>query len=485
MSTLSHSHILPVIENGVTMIKTFIASFAFLFAGLAHAAPTPVVDVADLVEKEGPAVVNISTTTLIPHGAKGMPFPMPGDDEMFDFFRKFFPPGSGNPQQPMPKEVPAHSAGSGFIVSSDGYILTNAHVVDGADEVEVKLIDKRKFTAKVVGSDERTDVALIKIKANKLPVVNMGDPNRLRVGEAVVAIGSPFGFENSVTSGIVSAKGRSLPDENYVPFIQTDVAINPGNSGGPLFNMKGEVVGINSQIYSRSGGYQGVSFAIPIDVAMDVAEQIKTVGKVSRGWLGVAIQEVTADLAESFGLSRPAGALISQVQDDSPAQKGGLQVSDIILRFDGKPVENSGDLPRVVGAIKPGSKVPVQVWRKGALKELTVALGAMPNEDNGGPTSVKSGKASKGGLILSELSAEQKKALDISSGVLVDGSSGDALRAGIREGDVILAVNNASVKTVDEFRRLIQDVPKGKSAAILIRRGDGTIYIPLKISSDE
>jgi serine protease Do len=468
------------------MIKTFIASFAFLFAGWVHAAPGPITDVADLVEKEGPAVVNISTTTLIPHGTKGMPFPMPGDDEMFDFFRKFFPPGNGNPQQQMPKEVPAHSAGSGFIVSSDGYILTNAHVVDDADEVEVKLIDKRKFTAKVVGSDERTDVALIKIKAIKLPVVTMGDPNKLRVGEAVVAIGSPFGFENSVTSGIVSAKGRSLPDENYVPFIQTDVAINPGNSGGPLFNMKGEVVGINSQIYSRSGGYQGVSFAIPIDVAMDVAEQIKTAGKVSRGWLGVAIQEVTADLADSFGLSRPSGALISQVQDDSPAQKGGLQVSDIILRFDGKPVENSGDLPRLVGAIKPGTKVPVQVWRNGALKDMVVALGAMPDEGAGhGPVSTSPGKASKGGLVLSELSAEQRKSMDITGGLLVEESSGDAVRAGIREGDVILAVNNTPVKTVEDFRHLIQDVPTGKSAAILIRRGDGTIYIPLKISSDE
>ncbi|MGA7179263.1 MAG: DegQ family serine endoprotease [Thiobacillaceae bacterium] len=467
------------------MIKTFIVSSAFLFASLAHATPGLVIDVADLVEKEGPAVVNISTTTLIPHGPRGMPFPMPNEDDMFDFFRKFLPPGDANPRRPIPREIPAHSAGSGFIVSSDGYILTNAHVVDGADEVEVKLIDKRKFTAKVVGTDSRTDVALIKIKADRLPVVTMGDPIKLRVGEPVVAIGSPFGFENSVTSGIVSAKGRSLPDENYVPFIQTDVAINPGNSGGPLFNMKGEVVGINSQIYSRSGGYQGVSFAIPIDVAMDVAEQIKTGGKVSRGWLGVAIQEVTADLAESFGLSRPVGALVSVVQDESPAQKAGLQVSDIILRFDGKPVENAGDLPRLVGSTKPGSRVPVQVWRRGAVKELTVALGSVPDDKGATPLSVASGRASKGGLVLSELSSEQKKALDTSNGLLVEEASGDAVRAGIREGDVILAVNNATVKTVDEFRNLIRTVPKGKSAAILIRRGDGTIYIPLRISSDE
>ena len=467
------------------MIKAFVTSFAFLFAGWACAAPLPVMDAADLVEKEGPAVVNIATTKMIQPGAQGMPFAAPGDQEMYDFFRRFFPPGTGHPQAPMPKEIPAHSAGSGFIVSSDGYILTNAHVVDSADEVEVKLIDKRKFTAKVVGTDTRTDVALLKINAGKLPVVTMGDPARLRVGEAVVAIGSPFGFENSVTSGIVSAKGRSLPDDNYVPFIQTDVAINPGNSGGPLFNMKGEVVGINSQIYSRSGGYQGLSFAIPIDVAMDVAEQIKTSGKVSRGWLGVGIQEVTADLAESFGLSRPAGALIADVQEDSPAQKAGLQVSDVILRFNGKPVENSGDLPRLVGAVKPGSKVPVQVWRKGALKELTVALGAPPETEADASSSGKPGKVPRGGLMVSELSAEQKKALKISSGVLVEGAMGDAARAGIREGDVILAVNNNPVKTVEDLRKLIKAVPKGRSAAILVRRGDGAIYIPLKISTDE
>ncbi|HYP68909.1 MAG TPA: DegQ family serine endoprotease [Thiobacillaceae bacterium] len=465
------------------MIKTLIASVALLVAGFTQAAPNPTLEVADLVDKEGPAVVNISTTTVIQHGAQGMP--MPEDQDMYDFFRKFFPPGI-NPRQRGPREVPARASGSGFIVSSDGYILTNAHVVDGADDVVVKLIDKRKFTAKVIGFDSRTDVALIKINATHLPTVTIGDPNRLRVGEPVAAIGSPFGFENSVTSGIVSAKGRSLPDENYVPFIQTDAAINPGNSGGPLFNMRAEVVGINSQIYSRSGGYQGVSFAIPIDVAMDVAEQLKAGGKVSRGWLGVAIQEVTSDLAESFGLSRPAGALISDVQDDSPAERSGLRVSDVILRFNGKPVENSGDLPRLVGAVKPGSKVPVQVWRKGALKELTVAVGTMPEDDNGGSALKKSGKGvSRGGLALSELSAEQRRALKLSNGLLVEDVTGDAVRAGIREGDVILAVNNTSVKTVDEFRRLIQAVPKGKSAAILVRRGDGTLYIPLKISSDE
>ena len=279
-----------------------------LFAASAQAA---LLDVADLVEKYGPAVVNISTTKIIQQSQDG--FSGPGEDEMFDFFRRFFPPGATPRGGPM-RQMPARGEGSGFIVSSDGYILTNAHVVDGADEVAVKLTDKRKFTAKVIGYDKRTDIALIKINATNLPRVTIGDPRKLRVGEAVVAIGSPFGFENSVTSGIVSAKGRSLPSESYVPFIQTDVAVNPGNSGGPLFNLQGEVVGVNSQIYSRSGGYQGLSFSIPIDVAMEVANQLKTSGNVSHGWLGVAIQEVSSDLSESFGLDRPRGALVTEVQ---------------------------------------------------------------------------------------------------------------------------------------------------------------------------
>jgi serine protease Do len=380
------------------------------------------------------------------------------------------------------QEIPARGAGSGFIVSSDGYILTNAHVVKGADEVVVKLIDKRKFTAKVVGTDTRTDVAVIKITADNLPAVKMGDPTKLRVGEAVAAIGSPFGFENSVTAGIVSAKGRSLPSENYVPYIQTDVPINPGNSGGPLFNMRGEVVGMNSQIYSRSGGYQGVSFAIPIDVAMEVVDQLKAGGKVSRGWLGVIIQEVTADLAESFGLDRPRGALVAQVQEDSPAAQSGLQASDVILMFNGRAVENSGDLPRMVGMVKPGTKIPVQVWRKGKTQELLVAVGELPGEEQ---LAGKSSKAySRGGLALSELTADQRREFSIDHGLLVEEVTGDAARAGIRVGDVILAVNNGKVATVDAFRKAISTVPKGKSAAILVRRGDGSLYVPLKISGE-
>jgi len=460
------------------MMRNALAAIALVFAVSAPALAKDVMDVADLVEKQGPAVVNISTTKMVKRGQEGLPF---DDESMQEFFRRFFPgmPGGQGGPGPM-QEIPARGEGSGFIVSNDGYILTNAHVVKGADEVVVKLIDKRTFTAKVVGADTRTDVAVIKITANNLPAVKLGDPTKLRVGEAVAAIGSPFGFENSVTAGIVSAKGRSLPSESYVPFIQTDVPINPGNSGGPLFNMKGEVVGINSQIYSRSGGYQGVSFAIPIDVAMEVVGQLKSGGKVSRGWLGVVIQEVTADLAESFGLDRPRGALVSQVQEDSPAHKAGLQAADVILEFNGKVVENSSDLPRIVGMAKPGTKIPLQVWRKGKAQQLSVVLGELPAENQ---QAGNDGKAVlRGGLALSELGAEQRRALDLDYGVLVADATGDAARAGIRTGDIILAVNNTKIASVADYRKAIAAIPAGKSAAILVRRGDGSLYIPLKIS---
>jgi serine protease Do len=462
-------------------MRATLAATTLVFALSAPASARDVMDVADLVEANGPAVVNISTTRLVKRGAEGFPFAVPDEGDIPELFRRFFPPGAPGGRGPM-QEIPARGAGSGFIVGSEGYILTNAHVVNGADEVVVKLIDKRKFTAKVVGADARTDVAVIKITANNLPVVKLGDPAKLRVGEAVAAIGSPFGFENSVTAGIVSAKGRSLPSESYVPYIQTDVPINPGNSGGPLFNMKGEVVGINSQIYSRSGGYQGVSFAIPIDVAMEVAEQLKATGKISRGWLGVVIQEVTADLAESFGMDRPRGALVSQVQEDSPAARAGLQAADVILMFGGNPVEDSGDLPRLVGMAKPGAKVALQVWRKGKMQEVTVVLGELPGEEQ---LAGKGGKTySRGGLALSELSVDQRRELRIDHGLLVEEVTGDAVRAGIRVGDVILAVNNGKVATVEAFRKAIAAVPKGKTAAILVRRGEGSLYIPLKISGE-
>jgi serine protease Do len=463
------------------MMKAVLATAALVLTLSMPTFAKDVVDVADLVEKQGPAVVNISTTKMVKRNPGGLPFVIPDDADLQEFFRRFFPGGPGGQGGPM-QDIPAHGEGSGFIVSGDGYILTNAHVVKDADEVVVKLIDKRKFTAKVVGTDPRTDVAVIKITATGLPAVKLGDPTKLRVGEAVAAIGSPFGFENSVTAGIVSAKGRSLPSENYVPYIQTDVAINPGNSGGPLFNMKGEVVGINSQIYSRSGGYQGVSFAIPIDVAMEVVDQLKTGGKVSRGWLGVVIQEVSADLAESFGLDRPRGALVSQVQEGSPASKAGLQASDVILVFNGKAVENSGDLPRMVGMAKPGTRIQMDIWRKGKTQQLSVVLGELPVEARAGSKESKS--PSRGGLVLSELSAEQRRALDIEQGVLVEDATGDAARSGIRTGDVILAVNNIKISSVAGFHKVIAAVPVGKSVAILIRRGEGSLYIPLKITGE-
>ena len=362
--------------------------------------------------------------------------------------------------------------------------MTNAHVVDGAEEITVKFTDKREFKAKVIGADKRTDVALIKIDAQNLNKVNMGDPSKLRVGEWVVAIGSPFGFENSVTAGIVSAKGRSLPQENFVPFIQTDVAINPGNSGGPLFNLKGEVVGINSQIYSRTGGFMGLSFAIPIDVAMDIANQLKTMGKVTRGRIGVVIQEVTKELAESFGMPKPQGALVNSVEKGGPADKAGVEASDVIVKFDGKPVSTSGDLPRLVGATRPGSKAMLQVWRKGQLKDLTVTVAELQEEKVAQkPTKKATPEVSKRhGMSLSDLSAEQRKELGLNAGVFVEDAQGPAAKAGIRQGDVILSIGSQEVKSAEQFNQLVGAYEKGKTVALLIRRGESQIFITLKLN---
>lgn len=443
-------------------------------------------DFADLAEKQGQAVVNISTTQTIKGPRAMMPgFPFDEDDPAFEFFRRFMPrqhPG-------IPREFENRSLGSGFIVSSDGYILTNAHVVQEADEVVVKLTDKREFKAKVIGADRRTDVALIKIEASNLPVVRLGDPTKLRVGEWVVAIGSPFGFENSVTAGIVSAKGRSLPQENYVPFIQTDVAINPGNSGGPLFNMKGEVVGINSQIYSRSGGYQGIAFAIPIDVAMEIQTQLKASGKVSRGRIGVMIQEVTRELADSFGLSKPQGALVASIEKGSPADKAGIEVGDVILKFDGKPVEQSSELPRIVGNTKPGSKATLLVWRKGASRELTLTVGEMPDDKAGPQRQIRrDGKAPKSqpnrmGLVLSDLSGEQKRQLGIDGGVMID-EVHDAPRSDLRQGDVIMELMHKGVRheirSVEQFNTLIARLDKSAVFTLLVRRGEAQTFVTIR-----
>ena len=475
-----------------TLHKLIVAAAFAVSPALAPAAPGNLPDFADLAEKQGPSVVNISTTTTVRQEARVPQMPnIPEDDPAFELFRRFFPPGPGGgmPGQP-PREQESHSLGSGFIISADGYILTNAHVVDSADEVTVKFSDKREFKARVIGSDKRTDVALIKIEGRNLAPVALGDPARLRVGEWVVAIGSPFGFESTVTAGIVSAKGRSLPQENFVPFIQTDVAINPGNSGGPLFNLKGEVVGINSQIYSRTGGFMGLSFAIPIDVAMDIAEQLKTNGKVTRGRIGVVIQEVTKDLAETFGLPKPAGALVSAVDPDGPAAKAGVEAGDIILKFNGKTISNSGDLPRTVAGVKPGTRSTLQVWRKGASRELGVMVAELADDEGApqrGPQRKRNERApqniGKLGLGLSELGANQRRQFDIKNGVVVEDvlQGGLAAKAGLRRGDVILQVNDEEVKSVEQFNQLLSQFEKRKRVALRVKRGEGTLFVPLQL----
>jgi serine protease Do len=439
-------------------------------------------DFTELVERQGVAVVNISSTQ-----AKGRQIPFPGIDEndpMFDFFRRFIP---RHPKIPRPEEDDDRSLGSGFIVSPEGYILTNAHVVDGASDIRVRLADKREFGARVVGADKRTDVALIKIEASGLPRVSLGDPARLKVGEWVVAIGSPFGFEQTVTAGIVSAKGRSLPQENLVPFIQTDVAINPGNSGGPLFNLKGEVVGINSQIYSRTGGFMGLSFAIPIDVAMEVQSRLRQDGRIQRGRIGVAIQEVTRELAEGFGLARPEGALVSAVEPASPADKAGIAQGDVILRFDSKAVADSVDLPRIVGSTRPGTQVQVHVWRRGEMKELALSVGELKEAEAAKPAprlASRPATADRLGLVLSDPTGEQRRQMT-QPGVLVEQARGPAARAELRQGDVILALvsggRQTPVKSVEQFNRLTTGLSKGKVLTLLVTRGSLPNFVSLRV----
>ena len=455
--------------------------FAFFLVPVASAAQLP--DFTDLVEKQGPAVVNISTTQSVKNPLVPQVPNLPEDDPFYEFFRRFIP-------NPGPREFQSQSLGSGFIISQDGFILTNSHVVESAEEITVKLTDKREFKAKVIGADKRTDIALIKIEASNLPAVRVGDPSRLKVGEWVVAIGSPFGFENTVTAGIVSAKGRSLPQENYVPFIQTDVAVNPGNSGGPLFNMRGEVVGINSQIYSRTGGFMGLSFAIPIDVANDIAQQLRNTGKVTRGRIGVVIQPITKELADGFGLSKAQGALVNSVEKGGPADKAGVEPGDVILRFDGKPVSSSEDLPRIVAATRPGAKVPMQIWRNKAARDVQVVVAEMQPEERGRQQSRRGGGKppstvpSQFGLTLSDLTDAQRGELKITGGVLVENAQGAAARAGIRRGDVILAVNNQDVKTAEQFNQMMGQYEKGRIVALLIRRGANSLYVPFRIDAN-
>jgi serine protease Do len=472
---------MPLIRAAVAIVLTLCTAFA-----LAQVRELP--DFTRLVEEQGTAVVNISTTQAA-RRATVPQIPNIEDEEVLEFFRRFIPR-----QQPGPGTRPeSRSLGSGFIISADGYILTNAHVIDSADEITVKLTDKREFKAKVIGADKRTDVALIKIEAAGLPSVRLGDPARLKVGEWVVAIGSPFGFESTVTAGIVSAKGRSLPQENFVPFIQTDVAINPGNSGGPLFNMRGEVVGVNSQIYSRTGGFMGLSFAIPIDVALDIQKQLRDKGRVSRGRIGVVIQEVTKDLALSFGLDRPRGALVNSVEKGSPADKAGIEATDIITRFDGKPVESSGDLPRIVGATRPGASTQVEVWRKGTARTLQLTVGELQEERVAARDAPRERKpaelaANRLGIAVSELSAEQKRDMRLGQGLVVVDVRPDA-KADVRRGDVILKMvhngQHTELKTSEQFNKLLAGLDKNAVITLQVRRGENTAFVTVTGLADK
>ena len=439
-----------------------------------------------LVEQASPAVVNISTTQKVESRRAGS-HQMPDLEGMPPMFREFF---ERMPQQQPPsgqeRKREAQSLGSGFIISADGYVLTNNHVVADADEIIVRLSDRSELVAKLVGADPRTDVALLKVQGKDLPTVKRGSSEGIKVGEWVLAIGSPFGFDHSATSGIISAKGRSLPNENYVPFIQTDVAINPGNSGGPLFNLDGEVIGINSQIFTRSGGFMGLSFAIPIDVAMDVADQLKASGKVSRGWLGVVIQEVNKGLAESFGLEKPAGALIAQVLVDGPAAKGGVRVGDVILQVNDRPVILASDLPHLVGVIKPGDKAQFQVLREGKRISLALQVGSMPVDGEEPPvaSAAEPEQASNRlGVAVVTLTAEQRKQLDIQNGVLVKAvAQGPAAMIGLRPGDVITHLNNLSIASVDEFQQVVKQLPDNRSVSMRVLREGRASFITFKLA---
>ncbi len=479
-------------------LRTVAASLALVFTSAtlvlapwqtAMAQVRTLPDFTDLVDLVGPSVVNIRTMEkVVPRTAPGGS----GDEEMMEFFRRFGLPMPNIPRQaprsnrPAPEEEQPKGVGSGFIFSSDGLIMTNAHVVEGADEVLVTLTDKREFKAKILGADKRSDVALVKIEATGLPAIKVGDVGRLRVGEWVMAIGSPFGLENTVTAGIVSAKQRDTGD--FLPFIQTDVAINPGNSGGPLINMRGEVVGINSQIYSRSGGFMGISFAIPMDEAVRVVEQLRTQGRVSRGRIGVQIGPVSKEVAESLGLPKAQGALVTGVEAGAPADKAGVEAGDIIVKFDGKAIEKSGDLPRIVGGIKPGTKSTLTVFRRGGMKDLNVTVAeieadkvaAKPEAPEPKPKGVA---GQQYGLVVSELTDAQKKELKIKAGVRIDAATEAAARAGLREGDVILAVGNTEVASVRELEAALGKHDKKKALNVLFRRGEWTQFAVIKATN--
>ncbi|WP_394352805.1 DegQ family serine endoprotease [Metapseudomonas otitidis] len=469
----------------LSMKSCMSAVAALLLLGQTLAARAELPDFSPLVEQASPAVVNISTRQKLPERAVANQ--MPDLEGLPPMLREFFersipqaPRGQGGRQRE------AQSLGSGFIISRDGYILTNNHVVADADEIIVRLSDRSELEAKLIGADARTDVALLKVEGKDLPIVKLGKSDSLKVGSWVLAIGSPFGFDHSVTAGIVSAKGRSLPNESYVPFIQTDVAINPGNSGGPLFNLDGEVVGINSQIFTRSGGFMGLSFAIPIDVAMSVADQLKASGKVNRGWLGVVIQEVNKDLAESFGLDKPAGALVAQVLENGPAAKGGLQVGDVILSMNGQPIVMSADLPHLVGALKPGTKIDLGIVRDGNRKNLSLSIGALPEDGQelaAGESSGAERSSNRLGVLVAGLSGEQQKALDIKGGVVIrEIQEGPAALMGLRPGDVITHLNNQAIDSVQTFAKVAKELPKNRSVSMRVLRQGRASFITFKLS---
>ena len=451
-----------------------LSAYAPLSAAQAANAPAPLVampDFAALAESRGPAVVNITVEQRSP-AAGLLPKENPFEGTPFGEFFRF---------SPRPDAQPGQGLGSGFFISADGYLLTNAHVVGEAKKVKVKLTDRREFEGKVVGLDKATDVALVKVDATGLPFVALGNPKDLKVGEWVVAIGSPYGFENTVTAGIVSAKGRSLPDDTYVPFIQTDAAVNPGNSGGPLFNLRGEAIGINSQIYSRSGGYQGLSFAVPIDLAQNVVAQLKANGRVARGWLGVSIQTVNHDLARSFAMDKPRGALVASVAENGPAKAAGLKAGDVIVSYDGKPIDSASELPLAVGATMPGARAKLEVIRDGKPKTLELKVGALPSEEKVQLGANEPADGAGLNVTVAELTRQDKKQLGVDHGVVVkEVAAGAAARAGVRPGDVILQIDGKQVNDVAALRAAVSGLRKDKPAALLVKRGEGTLFLPLE-----
>lgn len=462
-------------------MRAFLCTFLILVVAPVHA---QLPDFKDLVKQASPAVVNISTVQkAAKRGGQPHPFMGPDGEELPEIFRHFFRMPEFDQQRPR-KRTP-QSLGSGFIISDDGYVLTNHHVISDADKVIVRLADRRELEAEVIGSDPRSDVALLKIDATDLPTVELGESEQLEVGEWVLAIGSPFGFDHSVTAGIVSAKERALANETYVPFIQTDVAINPGNSGGPLFNLDGEVVGINSQIYTRSGGFMGLSFAIPIDVAMDVADQLKSRGYVTRGWLGVVIQEVNRDLAESFGLDKPAGALVAKVLPDSPAAKAGFMEGDVILRFQNSEVILSSDLPPLVGRVKPGKKARVTISRGGKTQILTVEIEALPDQEQLAKSKTQKKKPEQDNrlnVLVAELDKQRREKWQVGSGVVVKRvMQGPAADAGLMVGDVITMLNGEQISGVAEFAEVVANLPEGRAVPMRIVRRGSPLFLPVKM----